>query len=324
MRRNIAVSFAVLLLTFPVVVAARAQDPASMAAQQALQATEQAQQQAMAAAQQAQQSALQANQQALQNAQDAAAFPAVGYTGYPLFSLKPGFYPGPVTVKLRSRTHRARIFYTLDGWTPTAASIPYTGPITLDRSATVQAIAVASHALPSRIAVATYQLAAPPPTAPAPSILPPLTASQPLPVGTLVLLRFAEPLDSESAFVGQKVSLTLAQDLVVGGRLFAPAGTPALATVTEADPAGRGHQPGILAFALQSLTLHGVEVPLTGTRTREGAQPGNGAAALFLIPVAGPFTLLKHGPPAEIDAGTEVEGTVAATATIPPASTPAP
>jgi len=50
-------------------------------------------------------------------------------TESPKFSVKPGKYNEPRTVKIMDSTAGATIYYTTDGWTPTAASQRYAGPI---------------------------------------------------------------------------------------------------------------------------------------------------------------------------------------------------
>jgi Chitobiase/beta-hexosaminidase C-terminal domain len=78
--------------------------------------------------------ATQANQQAMQamNQQMRAATlagPANGYVAKPAFSVTPGTYTTPQTVKIKDSTRGTIIYYTTDGWTPTPASTRYTGPM---------------------------------------------------------------------------------------------------------------------------------------------------------------------------------------------------
>ncbi len=61
----------------------------------------------------------------------------------PKFSVRSGNYSSAVTVRLKDRTRGAVIYYTTDGWTPTTASTPYIGPITIDATTSLQAIAIA-------------------------------------------------------------------------------------------------------------------------------------------------------------------------------------
>ena len=140
----------------------QAQDPGALAAQQAAQiATQQAMianEQAMQATQQANDAAMRASQQAAQNTQTMRFLcPA---TAKPKFSVKPGAYASAVQVKIRDAARGAVIYYTTDGWTPTAESTRYVGPITIDSTMTLQAIAIAPNAARSRVASATYTLTA--------------------------------------------------------------------------------------------------------------------------------------------------------------------
>jgi Chitobiase/beta-hexosaminidase C-terminal domain len=146
------------LLTLTLILAASfvlAQDPGMQAAQQATQMATQA--------------AQQANQTAMQNAQQAAQNTPECYRCFaakPKFSVKPGAYSKAVTLKLKDSTRGAVIYYTMDGWTPTADSNRYIGPITIDSTTTVQAIAISPYGGRSRIATALYTLNGVPPTAP--------------------------------------------------------------------------------------------------------------------------------------------------------------
>ena len=60
------------------------------------------------------------------------------------------------SVTLSSATNSASIYYTLDGSTPTTASTPFTGPITLSADTTVRAIASAPNYVQSGITSATF------------------------------------------------------------------------------------------------------------------------------------------------------------------------
>ena len=279
----------------------------------AIAAAQQANQQAIQSMQQASQQAIDANQQLARTTPDALPY----ITRQPQISVKAGSYPGPVTLRLHSPTPHARIFYTTDGWTPTVASTPYTAPLTLAASTNLQAIAISPGYGSSRVTAAQYRIGAvsAPVTVRTASV--PLVTPESLPAGTPVQLRFAQDITSETAYVGQPLELALAQDLIVDGYLLAPVGTSARAIVTEADHSRRVYQAGVLSFTLKSIRINGVDVELSGTRTLEGAQIKPARGLLFLVPVAGPFTVLKHGAPAEIRAGAELQGEVAKTSVIP-------
>ena len=65
-------------------------------------------------------------------------------TKVPAFSLPSGTYPPPQTVSISDTTPGATIYYTTDGTTPTVSAMPYSGPITVSGTETIQAIATAS------------------------------------------------------------------------------------------------------------------------------------------------------------------------------------
>ena len=79
-------------------------------------------------------------------------------TATPTFSLAPGAYLSPQTVKLADTTSGAVIHYTTDGTAPTVKSPTYSQPVQLSATATIQAIAVASVHNNSAIAAGTYFL----------------------------------------------------------------------------------------------------------------------------------------------------------------------
>jgi len=150
-----------LLLLFSVLLFAsitRAQDDAAaQAAQAAQQAAMQASQQAMQDAMRANQAASdQMTQQMMNNLNDASqnAGPVIGLTAKPKISVKPGTQKNPITIKLSDSTRGAIMYYTTNGWTPTAASHRYVGPITIDSTTNLQVVAIAPYHLRSQFASA--------------------------------------------------------------------------------------------------------------------------------------------------------------------------
>jgi predicted CXXCH cytochrome family protein len=86
---------------------------------------------------------------------------------YNLVASTPGFSPAPKgifntaqSVTLTDATPGATIYYTTNGTTPTAASIPYTGPIPVSTTTTIKAIAAGHDFGPSAVATGTYTLVA--------------------------------------------------------------------------------------------------------------------------------------------------------------------
>jgi Chitobiase/beta-hexosaminidase C-terminal domain/Abnormal spindle-like microcephaly-assoc'd, ASPM-SPD-2-Hydin len=80
----------------------------------------------------------------------------------PIFTPAAGTYTTAQSVSMTSATGGAAIYYTLDGSTPSSASTPYTGPITVSSPVTIRAIAVLA-GLASAVTSSTYVFNGPPP-----------------------------------------------------------------------------------------------------------------------------------------------------------------
>jgi sugar lactone lactonase YvrE len=85
-------------------------------------------------------------------------------TATPAFTVAAGTYATPQSVTITDTTTGATIYYTTDGSTPSLASTAYTGPITVNSTETISAIAVAPNYIDSTVAEAAYVIAANPPT----------------------------------------------------------------------------------------------------------------------------------------------------------------
>lgn len=290
---------------------------AAQAAQQAAQqATQQAQQQMQQLQQDTQRASDQMTQQMMQNMADSSN--AANNTAWccrpaakPTFSVKSGTYSGTTTVKIHDSTRGAVIYYTTDGWTPTPASKRYMGPITIDSTTTLQAIAIvpAPYFGRSMVASAQYTIkGAQPATANVPAAAaaapPNVSGSAILRQGTPVHLVFATDVNSKTADVGDKIQLKLAEDIRVGDLLLVAKGALAVGTVTQVDKTGAAGAPGNIVFQVESLDANGITVKLSGSEVKEG-QPKPPNAAL-LIPYVGLFTLFRHGKDAEIKPGAPV------------------
>jgi len=285
------------LLLLPYLTAA--QDPGMQAAQAAQQAAQQAMdanQQAIQAMQQASQAAQQATQQAMQNSDPFPGQPCcIAWTAPPRFSVKSGKYAGPTTVRITDASRGAVIYYTTDGWTPTVNSPRYRGPIEIDSTTNLQAIAIAPYSVRSIVTSAQYEIAGTPANRSAnPATNAPAN-------GTPVPLIFAADVSSKTASIGDKIPLTLSEDLLIGN-VVVKKGTAAVATVTAVDKTGLGGAPGVISFEVDSLQSDIGPIALQGGATKEGeAKPPNAAV---LIPIVGPLTVLKHGTDAVISKST--------------------
>jgi Chitobiase/beta-hexosaminidase C-terminal domain len=91
---------------------------------------------------------------------------AVSYTIHlpqaatPTFSLPGGTYSGLQTVSISDATPGVQIYYTINGGTPSASSTLYTGPITVQTTQTIRAIAVEYNYADSAVGAATYKILA--------------------------------------------------------------------------------------------------------------------------------------------------------------------
>ena len=312
------------LTLLPLILAASfvlAQDPGVQAAQQA---SQQATQMATQAAQRANQTMMENAQQAAQNAPECYRC----FAAKPKFSVKPGAYSAAVTVKLKDSTRGAGIYYTMDGWTPTAESTRYTGPITIDSTTTLQAIAISPYGGRSRVATAVYTLNGVPPRAPVaqtevavlnPAAEPSAPAKLLVARGTVVPLVFASDVSSKTADVGDKISLMLAEDLKVGAVVVVRKGAPAVATITEVENTGMGGAPGEMFFQVGSLQAGSVLIRLHGTAAKEGQDKVGKAMGLMFVPVV-PVGIFVHGKDAEIKHGASFTAFVDADTLLSPAN----
>lgn len=240
-----------------------AQDNAStLAAQQAMQQTQQANQQAMEASQRASE---ELTRTMMENQTQAQSQPGCCFGALPpKFSVKSGHFTGPVTVRLTDATRRVYIYYTTDGWTPTTSSTRYRGPIVIDATTTLNAIAVAPDGSRSVQASAQYVInngvrGTPtaqtklPEATPAISDIPMRDGKPYLPQDTPVTLIFATALTSKTASVGDKVAFTLAEDIKLGEMLVASKGASATGTVAQVDRTGPAGVPGTLTVEVDLL-----------------------------------------------------------------------
>jgi hypothetical protein len=79
-------------------------------------------------------------------------------TQTPAISVASGTYTSVQTVKITDGTVGAKIYYTIDGSTPTTSSTQYKTPLSVSASETLNAIAAATGYAPSNVATATYTI----------------------------------------------------------------------------------------------------------------------------------------------------------------------
>jgi hypothetical protein len=137
--------------------------------------------------------------------------------------------------------------------------------------------------------------------------------------GTAVPLVFASDVSSKTADVGDKISLTLAEDLKVGAVVVVKKGTPAVATVTEVDNRGMAGAPGEVFFQADSLQAGSVLIKMHGTAAKEGQDKVGKAMGLMFVPVV-PVGIFVHGKDAEIKQGASFTAFVDADTLLSPAN----
>jgi hypothetical protein len=257
-------------------------DAAMQANQMAMQAAQQANQQALQDMQLANQLATQQTMNSMQTNNWWAQWPShrPAYvkvagslrTAAPQLSKSSGLYSGTVTVRLKDHTKGATIYYTTDGWTPTRMSAKYTGPITIDSTTTLEAVAIAPNFARSIVSWSTYIFRTPAPTTPASiAVQAGQDGSRVVASDAAIPLEFAQPLSSATAKVGDRVALTVAEDVKAGDTVAIPRGSPAVGSVVRVVPVRPGEDPGHVAFEVDSLTVGGRTLPLHRVAVLEGA-----------------------------------------------------
>lgn len=137
-----------------------------------------------------------------------------------------------------------------------------------------------------------------------------LLAQTVVPDGTLVKLRLNEALNSGRNRVGQGVSLSVAEDVLIGEKVVIEAGARATGTVTLAEPKKHLGRAGKLDFAPDKVQLADGRMISIRTTQQGLAGKGHGIAtgvvtagiALVFWPAA-PLALLIKGKDVDIPAG---------------------
>lgn len=171
----------------------------------------------------------------------------------PIFSLEPVTYSAGGPLMIANGMANAAIYYTTDGTTPTFASTPYTGPLTLASSETVKAIAIAAGYRNSAVASAVYAFE-PTPPAPTFSVAP----------GTYTS---AQTLTISDAAQGAYIYYTTDGTVPVQG------------STVYSGPVTISSSETVNALAV----LYGDSVTAGITDTTKGATPGPDASAAYVI-----------------------------------------
>jgi hypothetical protein len=155
------------------------------------------------------------------------------------------------------------------------------------------------------IALSTLSLIAPPSQA--------QSGSSPCPNGRNVRLRDGTPIDlrmnqtisSKTAAVGEAVSLSLIEDVLVEGMPAVTKGVRVQGEITEAKKAGRMGKAGNLAMRVSSITaVDGQRVAVRARRESEGDSKVTSTVVLTVL--FGPLGLLKSGKNATLEEGSRI------------------
>lgn len=130
--------------------------------------------------------------------------------------------------------------------------------------------------------------------------------------GTVVKLRLAETISSADAHTGQQVPFEVVEDVIVQGITILPKGSPAVATVTDAESKKRMGRGGKLDVNIDSARLvDGEKIQLRATKNTKGgghtgAMTGAIVATSIVFFPAAPLFLFMHGKDITIPKGTEI------------------
>ena len=94
----------------------------------------------------------------LQSPPTSQTFVSTSTAANPVFSLAGGTYSGAQTLTITDKSAGSKIYYTLDGSTPTTNSAVYTGPLTIQVSETVSAFATAPTLFSSSVVSQAYTI----------------------------------------------------------------------------------------------------------------------------------------------------------------------
>ncbi len=194
--------------------------------------------------------------------------------------VKPGT---EVRIKWRGGDYAA-VYYTLDGWSPTLASTRYTGPITIDGTIHLQAVGINWNCMlgnackdwtRSAVVDADYRT-----SSNSKAEVPSIVTDGLLRAGTVLRLKTDAEIRSDSAKLGDKVSLVLDQDVMVANTIAIPKGASAIAVLTKVNHSAGSRRPALLVLTTQSLHGPQARIELIGSETMEGKTGQNSEVAI--------------------------------------------
>jgi hypothetical protein len=235
-------------------------------------------------------------------------FDTPGRSKQPFLSEYAGYVTPGTQLTISSPVSSATIYYTTDGWTPTEDSLRFVRPLTIQNDMRVQAFAVEPGMLPSPIVDATYIVK--PRQAPPTKTL--LIEDGILHRGMALRLVTGTDARSDSSQLGDNFLVKLDQNLMAGETIVAARGSLGKAILTRVERAGRDGKPGVIAFRVESLDVHGISVPLTAKLTLAAPDAAAQAAKIANPNVVHISGTLPRGEEAVIEPGMPLTAIVGA------------
>lgn len=132
----------------------------------------------------------------------------------------------------------------------------------------------------------------------------PMASEAVLPANSEVVLTMNETVSSKSHRLGEKFSLTVAQDVKVDNMVVIPRGTRAVAQITRRTGKGGFGKSGKMDFTFRYVDLNGMQIPIEGRHHQAGE--GRGGAAVGAMVAAGLVGgMMVKGKSAKVETGRE-------------------
>ncbi|HEX8239028.1 MAG TPA: hypothetical protein VF574_04725 [Allosphingosinicella sp.] len=132
----------------------------------------------------------------------------------------------------------------------------------------------------------------------------PMSAEVVLPANSEVVLTMNETVSSKSHRLGEKFSLTVAQDVKANGLTVIPRGTRAVAQITRRTGKGGFGKSGKMDFTFRYIDYNGMQIPIEGRHHQAGE--GRTGATVGAVVAAGLVGgMMVKGKSAKIEEGRE-------------------
>lgn len=100
----------------------------------------------------------------------------------------------------------------------------------------------------------------------------PLYAQKIVPAGTAVMIRLEQSVNSKTA-ANEKVKATVAQDVVIHGKILIPRGSPAAVYVAQSASSAESSTPAKLLLRLDAVTVGGRAYPVSADLAGDDGKP---------------------------------------------------